>query len=55
MLVEFIIMKLKIFEFFGLEISGRTWKFHKITRMEVQWPLQRNSHVLQAGERDPEK
>lgn len=55
MLVEFVIMKLEIFEFFGLEISGRMWKFHKIRRMEVQWPLQRNSCVGLAGGRDPEE
>ena len=55
MLVEFIIMNLEIFKFFGLENSGRIWKFHKIMRMEVQQPLQRNSHVVLAGGRDPEK
>ena len=55
MLVEFVIMKLEIFEFFGLEISGRMWKLHKVKRVEVQWPLKRNSCVVLAGGRDPEE
>ena len=54
MLVEFVIMKLEIL-FFGLEISGRMWKFHTIKRMEVQWPLQKNSCLVLAGGRDPEE
>lgn len=52
MLVEFVIMKLEIFEFFGLSLREVMWKFHKIRRMEVQWPLQRNSCVGLAGGRD---
>ena len=55
MLAEFVIMKLEIFEFFGLEISGRMWKFHKVKRVEGQWPLKRNSCVVLAGGRDPEE